>query len=316
MQIVNQSALLLLHDKPHNEFIEQVARVCYKSEKHIQPGSADKMVNGLAANKHYAILEHEYVYIEVNKDTWNAIERLESRDNKYLNFGMWDFCPVISASFRAWREWSDNAKEYIFMDDTVDFDELCNILNVLHSYDEVIFPYYYSDKPINTEMAKILTRSEMENMCDIYHIPCCLLPHTIKFITNRGVSHELCRHRPMAIAQESQRYVDYKKSGEIEIITPTIAPQSPAYNDWHYAMIMAETQYFNLRKQGIPPQIARGVLPNDAKTEIVVTATEEEWQHIINLRYHGTTGAPHPQMKQLMELAYPILQHESGGRIK
>lgn len=312
MKIVNQNAILLKHDKPPNEFIEQVARVCYKSEKHIEPGSADKMVKGLVSNSHLAMLEHEYIYIEIDEATWNAIEMLESTDNKYLNIDTF----FVSGSIRAWKEWADNVSEYILMDDSMYSKELCHIINLLHSYDEVIFPYHYSDSTGEDNSANLLTRSQMENACDIYHIPCCLLPHTIKFTTSRAIANELVRHRVASFAQESQRYVDYKKSGEIEIITPTIAPQSPAYNDWHYAMIMAETQYFNLRKQGIPPQIARGVLPNDAKTEIVVTSTEEEWQHIINLRYHGTTGAPHPQMKQLMELAYPILQHESGGRIK
>ena len=72
----------------------------------------------------------------------------------------------------------------------------------------------------------------------------------------------------------------------------------------------------NLRKNGIRPELARGVLPNDCKTEIVVTATEREWQHIINLRYHGTTGAPHPQIKELMSMAYPILKEQSNNRIE
>ena len=119
--------------------------------------------------------------------------------------------------------------------------------------------------------------------------------------------------------QESQRYVGYDKDKfghQIEVITPLIDPDSSAYNDWHYAMLMAETQYMNLRKEGLCPEIARGVLPNDCKTEIVVTATETEWQHIINLRYIGTTGTPHPQIKELMGLALPMLQRESNNRIK
>jgi thymidylate synthase (FAD) len=95
-----------------------------------------------------------------------------------------------------------------------------------------------------------------------------------------------------------------------------INPESPEYNDWHYAMLMAETQYMNLRKAGIKPEIARGVLPNDTKTELVVTATETEWQHIINLRYIGITGTPHPQIKELIGMALPMLQKESNNRIK
>lgn len=326
MQIVNQSALLLLHNKPHNEFIEQVARVCYKSEKHIKEGSADKLVYGLVSNAHLAMIEHEYIYMKVNDDTWDAITMLEAimlkvdddcHINKYLNFGCMDSLKVITGSLRAWREWSDNLKKYIFSDDLVQSNEFMNVFNLLHLYDEVIFPYHYSDIPIDKDAVKLLTREEIEDICDKhYSVPCCLLPHTIKFITSRAVATEMIRHRPASPAMESQRYVDYKKNGGIDFITPMIDPNSYAYQIWHYAAVISESQYIDLRKLGIPPEIARGVLPNDCKTEIVVTATEEEWQHIINLRYHGTTGAPHPQMKQLMELAYPILQHESGGRIK
>ena len=146
-----------------------------------------------------------------------------------------------------------------------------------------------------------------------------LIPHTFKFITNRGISHELVRHRVASFAQESQRYVDYSKdksTNQITVIRPHLHETDILnYENWHYAMLMAETQYMNLRKGGIRPEIARGVLPNDCKTEIIVTATEEEWQHIIDLRYHGTTGTPHPQMKELMTMVYPILKEESNGRI-
>ena len=320
MQIVNQSAILLPHDKPHNEFIEQVARVCYKSEKHIKEGSADKLVYGLVNNQHLAMIEHEYIYMKVNDDTWDAITMLEMDDdchiNKYLNFGRLDSLKVITGSLRAWREWSDNVKEFIFADDSVQSNEFMNVLNLLHLYDEVIFPYHYSDIPIDKDAVKLLTREEIEDICDKhYSVPCCLLPHTIKFITSRAVATEMIRHRPASPAMESQRYVDYKKNGGIDFITPMIDPNSYAYQIWHYAAVISESQYIDLRKLGIPPEIARGVLPNDAKTEIVVTATEEEWQHIINLRYYGTTGAPHPQMKELMGYAYPLLHMESGGRI-
>ena len=123
----------------------------------------------------------------------------------------------------------------------------------------------------------------------------------------------------ITVSQESQRYVGYDKDkfgNQIEVITPLIDTDSSAYNDWHYAMLMAETQYMNLRKAGLPPEIARGVLTNDCKTELVVTATEKEWQHIINLRYYGTTGKPHPQMKELMGLILPILHTETKNRVE
>lgn len=157
------------------------------------------------------------------------------------------------------------------------------------------------------------------------YIYCVELPkyHRLYVIRNGkgcwcGNSHELVRHRPASFAQESQRYIGYDKEkfgSEITVIKPLLDSESKDYEEWKYAMDWCETVYMNLRERGVAPQIARGVLPNDCKTEIVVTATEEEWQHIVDLRYHGTTGAPHPQIKELIGLAYPVLVEKSEGRV-
>lgn len=314
MKIVDQSAVLLRHDLPPYEFIEQVARTCYKSEDKIKPGSAEKMVNALVKSRHFAMLEHEYIYMVVDNSIWNVITGLPSKDNKFLNFVAFDRCNVISGSYRAWLEWVEEQKKLL---EYADNWQICTVLDILHAYDDNLFPdWYYSVDGTDIKDAKIISRIEMEKLCESYNEPSTALPHTIRFITSRSIANELVRHRMASFAQSSQRYIDYGKAGEIEVISPLIDPSYPQYNDWHYAMIMCETQYNNLRDKGIAPQIARGVLPNDCKTEIVVTATEEEWQHIINLRYFCTTGAAHPQMIQLMELAYPILQEESRGRVK
>ena len=85
---------------------------------------------------------------------------------------------------------------------------------------------------------------------------------------------------------------------------------------WKIACDFAESKYFDLLLSGATAQEARNVLPNSLKTELIITATEDEWQHIINLRYHGTTGKPHPQMYEVMEIAYPQLVEKSCGRLK
>ena len=142
---------------------------------------------------------------------------------------------------------------------------------------------------------------------------------SVLFVCDRGVSHELVRHRLCSFAQESQRYVGYDKDkfgSEITVIKPLIEEGSKDWEEWKYAVEWCETVYKNLRGRGVAPQIARGILPNDCKTEIVVGATEDEWQHILDLRYHGKTGAPHPQIKELMGLAYPILTEQSEGRVR
>ena len=91
---------------------------------------------------------------------------------------------------------------------------------------------------------------------------------------------------------------------------------SLVYEAWKYTCEVAERKYFELLNYGAKPQEARSVLPNSLKTEIIVTANETEWQHIINLRYLGTTGAPHPQMKEVMSLVVGDLNVESEGRLK
>lgn len=122
------------------------------------------------------------------------------------------------------------------------------------------------------------------------------------FVTDRGVSHELVRHRIISPTQESTRYCDYAKAGEIAVIEPP-GVEGDALNGWKACMQYAERGYAYLRAAGLSPQIARSVLPTCTKTEIVVTANIREWRHIFKLRWRGDTGTPHPQMRELMEMA-------------
>lgn len=132
---------------------------------------------------------------------------------------------------------------------------------------------------------------------------------SVKFICDRGVSHEIVRHRIASYAQESTRYCNYnlgKFGGEITVIEPFFFKEgTPEYLAWYMACKTAEDQYLELIKMGRSPQEARSVLPNSLKTEIVVTMNLREWIHFFELRAVGTTGDPHPQMK---ESAFPVLK--------
>jgi thymidylate synthase (FAD) len=120
----------------------------------------------------------------------------------------------------------------------------------------------------------------------------------VKFVCDRGISHELVRHRLCSFAQESTRYCDYGEDGEIQVICPVELRDVPsAYDQWWNAVYLAEEVYQDLRGQGVPPQIARSVLPICLKTEIVMQGNFREWRHIFQLR---TTKAAHPQMRELM----------------
>lgn len=128
---------------------------------------------------------------------------------------------------------------------------------------------------------------------------------SVKFICDRGVSHEIVRHRLASYCQESTRYCNYAKEdfqSEITVIKPCYLDKSAAgYRIWERSCKNAETAYFDLLDFGCTPQEARAVLPNSLKTEIVMTANLREWRHFLKLR---TPPAAHPQIR---EVAIPLL---------
>lgn len=132
---------------------------------------------------------------------------------------------------------------------------------------------------------------------------------TVKFVVDRGISHELVRHRLASFAQESTRYCNYSKDdfgSEITFIIPDyLKYKSEGWNIWKESMKQAEDAYFKMLDFGLSPQQARAVLPNSLKTEVVMTANLREWRHFFKLRALGTTGKPHPQM---LEVAVPLLE--------
>lgn len=136
---------------------------------------------------------------------------------------------------------------------------------------------------------------------------------TAKFICDRGVSHEIVRHRVMSFAQESQRYCNYSKdkfNSEITFIKPTWYNEVDDIDkeDFYQALKQLETYYINLiNKRGLKPQEARAVLPNATKTEIVVTGFESDWAHFFSLR---RSKASHPDMQKLANELYDKIYGE------
>lgn len=127
---------------------------------------------------------------------------------------------------------------------------------------------------------------------------------TVRVICDRGVSHEIVRHRLASYTQESTRYCNYTKGkfgNELTTIKPCFF-DGEKYEIWRNAMEDAEAHYNNLIKAGATPQEARSVLPNSLKTEIVITMNLREWRHFFKLR---TSKAAHPQMR---EIAIPMLE--------
>jgi thymidylate synthase (FAD) len=125
----------------------------------------------------------------------------------------------------------------------------------------------------------------------------------VKFVADRGVSHELVRHRMCSFVQESTRHCnyDYDKFGrELTVVKPSTWD---SWSDdqkgwWKKSLEYAELNYLEMVQDDMQPQQARAVLPNSLKTEIVVRANFREWRHIFRLR--ALSKAAHPDMRALM----------------
>lgn len=194
---------------------------------------------------------------------------------------------------------------------------------------------YKSESNITPESAAKFVKRVVENCHE------AMLEHasmTVRFIVDRGVSHELVRHRVASFAQESTRYCNYsqdKFGNEITVIEPCFFKDVPEdakkvienyfnqpvagivrlgcfddkralqYYHWYQACLQTETAYLQMLDWGATPQEARAVLPNSLKTEVIMTANMREWRHFFKLRAAGETGKPHPQM---LEVAVPLLK--------
>jgi len=188
---------------------------------------------------------------------------------------------------------------------------------ILKIIEKVARTCYKSEDKITNEsaeqMIKNLLAKKHEAMLEFFDI-------IVKFICDRGVSHEIVRHRIASYAQESTRYCNYSKdkfNNQLTFIIPCWSDHiydgewrskseqsdfTPAENTWYKAMIMSETYYNELINLGWQPQQARTVLPNSLKTEINVKMNLREWRHFFTLR---TSIVAHPQMR---ELTIPLLK--------
>ena len=285
MKIIEQQSLIINGLSPM-EHIERIGRVCYKSEDKISDNTARNFIKALYKNKHHAMLEHYRFIMAVSPAIYEPLTQLNlkyfelTNDNRYL----------ISFNARA----------------------LINMVEDSHCEDYGILPMAVSgirDELIGhickaykcyelfgkTPDTQILLSTGVEF---IPNSPNSMSKNewnrhgwkSVHFVTDRGISHELARHRA-SFAQESTRYCNYsldKFNREITIVDQGLT--GSALISWNTVMMRCEEKYFELLDMGEKPQMARAVLPTCLKTEIVVTAPIYEWNHIINLRYYGTAG--------------------------
>lgn len=303
MKIVKQSSSVISGLKPL-EHIEKIGRICYKSEDKIMEGTANKFVKMLFDNKHHAMLEHYRFIMLVTLDTYLCLHDMKLDHMKFSSF---DGRLIISF----------NPRTLIDLENRIDQNGRTSLTCL--KYRKILIDYIIDQYQCN-ELFGIDDDYYPDSVESGKYI-CSLIPNSsncmshdeyrihgwksIHFITDRGISHEIVRHREeTSFAQESTRYCNYgteKFGGEIVVLDQGFVKGTNEFEYWMASCEESERNYFNLLSAGILPQMARSVLPTCLKTEIVVTAPIYEWEHIINTRYYGKTGKPHPLMVELME---------------
>ena len=335
MIITNAAARVVdtIHQDPY-EAIERVGRLCYKSENKMTANSATQFVKAMYASNHHAMLEHYHVMISMSALTYdNFINVINESDDylgtnlrKYLNITHKELTPSYTMSYL-----SSSFRGFIDLLKVIGCTSSGHALgSTLSNKFPELFPDYSFDPKTDLDyninvvpwddFKELIQDEEWLSSKEKEAILSKHIPITAIFRCDRGVSHELVRHRPASFGQESTRYCNYsndKFNHSVTFIKPWFfESDSDKYRVWEDACIESEKAYFALIGLGATPQEARSVLHTSVKTEIGLTATEEEWQHIINLRYRGTTGKPHPQMIEVMEFVYPDMCKLSEGRIK
>ena len=265
--------------------IEKCGRTCYKSEDKITEDSAMKFFKGLVNRKHYAMLEHGTVYFrfpfQANEEAQDAISKIMNSKYSFTKVG-------------------EDGNFYVTTNMRVLMEEVPNWVDSL-LYD------YALEEPDDNHIRK----------------------YTAKFIISRGIANEFVRHRVFSFAQESTRYCNYSKDkfeGELTFIRPEwIDPNElvkygkfhtvcrnkfNATSVWVAMMNNAEQDYRDLIILGLKPQEARGVLPLDLKTELVVTGTFDQWEDFFDLRMREITGPAHPDAKAIATEWYNTIRLE------
>lgn len=278
--------------------IERAGRLCYKSEDKITENSAEIFVRGLIKRRHFSVLEHGDAIFEIGDyhiydNVADALRTMRDFGNQSPMLEMTKIggrC-IISGNVRAWLELFDSgalAGRYF-----------------IGCFDKLFIRdmgFEHDDAEPDPRVRQIFYADLADPLEKLTH-----LRQTVRFIVDRGVSHEFVRHRKMSITQESTRYCNYSDGrfgGEITVIKPCfLADRSEPCALWKRQCISAETAYFHLLSMGLLPQEARCVLPHSTKAELMMTGTLAQWIHFIDLRARQITGAAHPQAA---EVAVPL----------
>lgn len=270
------------------DFYTKLALIAHNCYQAISKTPDEIFIKNLIKNKHLAMCEHYHFHYLIDDELAKEFIYL---NNPYIVLTKLENCYLLTCSIRPMIE---NYQEYpnIFYP----------LINSLPENIKNIFPVSESKKAKLIDL-KDLPLETYFKVRGKHHFL------SVMVVTDRGVTHELVRHRPCSFAQESTRYCNYSKNKfghSVSFIKPLDYDKYHEIYDKAYQE--AEDNYFAFLENGATPDIARAVLPNGIKTSIAVTASEDEWNHIYELRLDK---AAHKDMRYTMTL----IQHELKGEI-
>jgi len=309
MNIIKPSFLEIKNSNPQKH-IEEIARTCYKSTDLITEDSHKQFIKNIYNRKHWAMLEH-YIFCYIIKDQ----DFVPLADKRFIIHTD----TVLNLPQKPWQEVrhvvSFSARSLL---DILEANENPHMNRVIIELIEQVVYDYDCDELFGNRFKKVNNEFRYTKVDDITTLtPEEQWAHgwkSIKFICDRGVSHEIVRHRDASFAQESTRYCNYAKDKfgkEITVIKPCYLrdgsddsnEEMVAWGIWTRAIESSEKAYFEMLDAGCSPQEARAVLPNSLKTEVIMTARNYEWGHFFGLRCDKPA---HPQMR---ELAIPLFEY-------
>lgn len=301
MKLVQSNAELIQETNPY-KLVELVGRTCYKSEDKITDDSYIKFVRNLIVRKHYAMLEHgrvTFVVRDLDPYLLVGVPGIHiARDSGYMDCKAYVMSVSLSHLYNEKWSW------------------LKPWFNAMRKIAENVYVYGNSSS-YSFRSVTLIPCNDSECYVDeaVLFAPDEFKYKTIKFTCDRGVSHELVRHR-CAAAQSSTRYCNYSKDkfgSEITFVEPSDYEFWSDEDKQHFEKFLkcCENEYmYMVKERAFTPQQARAVLPNALQTEVILTMDLDQWEHFFNLRLFGETGAPHPDMKRVAKLAYQYFRED------
>ena len=273
------------------QHIARVGRICYKAKgKQPEEGLTEEEVEtfiqkrdeerckGFWESGHRSMYRHGTIYFFMPHE-----KGLPNYIWAYLNAS-----PYIDYATKNHKVWISTNMQFLL--------EHKNLMDALSSY--------------NVSEDEFIEKAQKYECEEAFSI----IRMTLVVTTQISTSRELNRTSPNSISEQSTRYCNLEKKGGVQIARPHWYDEGTRWQRMVYSLVcrVCEWGYNRLLKSGLKPQDARGVLPLDTYTVVAYTYTLSEWSHILDLRYHGTTGTPHPNAKIIGEKIRNIIIERMG----